>query len=258
MTDQVRVQPHDDGTYWQVVFGGAKGNILDGATMTALSRMFAEARTAAGLKAICLEGHGPDFSFGASVQEHFPENVQRMLADFRQLLFALLETDVMVIAAVRGRCLGGGLELATACHRIVSTRDAQFGQPEIALGVFAPFASILLPERIGRAAADDLCLTGRAVPAGEARQLGLIEEIVDGDPSVAALAWARANLGRLSATSLRLAVRALRVGLTDRLRALLPAIEAMYLEELMKTGDAVEGLRAFVEKRPPVWTHRTR
>ena len=254
MADLVRVHPHENGAYWHVVFGGGKGNVLDAGTIDALSQTFVEARGIAGLKTICLDGAGADFSFGASVQEHLPGEVRQMLDRFRQLLFDLLESQVVVLGAVRGRCLGGGLELVTLCHRIFAARDAQFGQPEIALGVFAPFASILLPGRIGRPAADELCLTGRIIPAGEARQIGLVEEIVDGDPAEAAVAWARANL-EASASSLRLAVKAMRIETIARLRDQLPAIEALYLDELMNTTDAVEGLKAFLEKRRPVWNH---
>ena len=254
MTDLVRVLPRDNGTYWSVVFGRGKGNILDGPTMQALSRMFVEARATAGLKAVCLEGAGSDFSFGASVQEHLPGEVRQMLAAFRQLLFDLIESEVVVLASARGRCLGGGLELVTACHRVFAGRDAQFGQPEIALGVFAPFASLLLPARIGRGPAEELCLTGRILPAGEARQIGLVDS-VDDNPTDAALAWARAHLSSLSASSLRIAVRALRIEIIAKLREHLPAIEALYVDELMVTKDASEGLQAFLEKRKATWTH---
>ena len=255
MADLVRVHPHENGAYWHVVFGEGKGNILDAGAIDALGRTFVQARETAGLKAICLDGAGADFSFGASVQEHLPGEVRQMLGRFQRLLLDLLESQVVVLAAVRGRCLGGGLELATLCHRVFAARDAQFGQPEIALGVFAPFASILLPGRVGRPAAEELCLTGRIIPAGEARHIGLVEEIVDSDPAEAAIAWARANLATVSASSLRLAVKAMRIGTIARLREQLPAIEALYLDELMKTTDAVEGLKAFLEKRKPVWDH---
>jgi cyclohexa-1,5-dienecarbonyl-CoA hydratase len=160
-----------------------------------------------------------------------------------------------VAAAVKGQCLGGGLELASVCHRLFATADAKFGQPEIALGVFAPIASIVLPERIGRANGEDLCLTGRIVTAAEAKQMGLVDELVEGDPGDAALAWARAHFTARSASSLRMAVKAVRADLAARIRTELPVLEAMYLDELMATRDANEGLRAFLEKRAPVWRH---
>jgi len=256
MSDLVRVVPHDDGAVWQVTFGAGHGNILDGATMRELARVFVEARAASDLKAICLEGAGRDFSFGASVQEHQIDQVRSMLETLRGLVLDLLGCHVATLAVVRGRCLGGGLELVAVCHRVFATTAAEFGQPEIALGVFPPLASIVLPERIGRARAEELCLSGRTVTGPEAREIGLVDELADGDAIEAARAWAKAQLLPHSASSLRFAVRAIRAGLADRIRVELPEIEKVYLDELMATADANEGIRAFLEKRRPIWKNR--
>jgi len=252
MTDPVTVTRLDDGAWWRVAIGGSKGNVLDGALMDRLTQVFDDARGAASLKAIVLEGQGAHFSFGASVREHLPDQVAGMLDRFRRVLLALLDSSVVVLGAVRGQCLGGGLELVTLCHRIFAAPDARFGQPEIALGVFAPAASIVLAERIGRAHAEDLCLTGRVIGASDALGMGLVDELAD-DPAEMALAWARTHLADRSATSLRLAVRAIRADLLAKLRAELPQAEHLYLHELMATADANEGLRAFLEKRRPAW-----
>jgi cyclohexa-1,5-dienecarbonyl-CoA hydratase len=245
----------DGGAWWRVVLGGSKGNIFDTRLTTALTEVMHDAARAPHLKAVVIEGDGAHFSFGASVQEHLPDQVAGMLDRFHRLLFALLDTPVVVLAAVRGRCLGGGLELATVCDRVFASPDATLGQPEIALGVFAPAASVALTHRVGHAHAIDLCLTGRIVAAAEARAIGLVDEIVEGHPADAALAWARAHLSTKSAASLRLAVRAVRAHLVTALRSELPAIERLYLDELMQTSDAVEGLHAFLEKREPRWRH---
>ncbi|HYN10879.1 MAG TPA: enoyl-CoA hydratase/isomerase family protein [Vicinamibacterales bacterium] len=255
MGHPVSVIELDSGAWWRVVLGGSKGNILDTRLTTALTDLFHEAARAPQLKALVIEGDGAHFSFGASVQEHLPDQVAGMLDRFHRMLFALLDTPVVVLAAVRGRCLGGGLELATVCDRVFASPDATLGQPEIALGVFAPAASVALAHRVGHAHAIDLCLTGRTVAATEARAIGLVDEIVDGPPADAALAWARAHLSAKSAASLRLAVRAVRAHLVTALRSELPAIERLYLDELMQTSDAVEGLHAFLEKREPRWRH---
>ena len=255
MSDLVRVTPQDNPAFWRVTFGASKGNVIDRALMGALSRVFNDARATAGLKAIVLEGAGGHFSFGASVQEHLPDQAQAMLAELRQLLLGIFDSRVIVLAAVQGQCLGGGLELASVCHRIFANAEAKFGQPEIALGVFPPIASIVLPERIGRANAEDLCLTGRIVPADEAHRMGLVDDVTSGDPAEAALAWAQTHLAAKSASSLRFAVQALRDDLVARIRIELPDLEALYLTELMATHDANEGLRAFLEKRRSVWRH---
>jgi cyclohexa-1,5-dienecarbonyl-CoA hydratase len=255
VADLVRITPVDDGAFWRVTFGAAKGNIIDRAMMAGLSRVFADACRTPGLKAICLEGAGEHFSFGASVQEHLPDQVQAMLAELRLLILEMLDSHIVVLAAVKGQCLGGGLELASVCHRLFASGEAKFGQPEIALGVFAPIASILLPVRLGRAHGEDLCLTGRIVTAAEAHEMGLVDEIVDGDPGAAALAWARTHFTPRSASSLRLAVKAVRASLAAKIREELPELEALYLGELMTSHDANEGLRAFLDKRPPAWRH---
>jgi len=256
MPDLVRVVPHDAGALWQVTFGTGNGNILDHTTMRELARVFVDARATSDLKAICLEGAGADFSFGASVQEHQIDHVQSMLEKLRGLALDLLDCHVTTLAAVRGRCLGGGLELVALCHRVFATTEAKFGQPEIALGVFPPLASIVLPERVGRARAEELCLSGRTMSATEAHDIGLVDELVDGDAAQAALGWARSQLLPHSASSLRFAVRAVRASLAKRIRAELPELEKLYIEELMATADANEGIRAFLEKRRPIWKNR--
>lgn len=251
-TSPLAVTQLDDGAIWRVAIGGSKGNILDGAVMQELAGLFRDAAAAPHLKAICLEGQGAHFSFGASVAEHLPPHAGPMLAAFHGALLAMIDSAVPVLAAVRGQCLGGGLELVSLCHRVVAAHDARMGQPEIMLGVFAPIASLVLAERVGRGAADDLCLSGRSVTADEALAMRLVDQIA-ADPGEAAVAWARTHLLPKSASSLRYAVRASRAGLRARLAVELPAIERLYLDGLMSTADAVEGLKAFIERRPVAW-----
>ena len=250
----VAIERLESDALWHVRFGAAKGNVLDAALMEALADVFRAASAAPHVRAICLEGQGGHFSFGASVPEHLPPQVGGMLRRFHDLLLTMLDGAVPVVAAVRGQCLGGGLELVSLCHRIVAARDARLGQPEIALGVFAPVASIVLADRVGRGHADDLCLTGRTVTADEALGMRLVDEVVDGDPAEAALAWARRHLLARSASSLRYAVRATRAAVRARLAAELPPMERLYLDGLMSTADATEGLRAFLDRRTAVWS----
>ena len=252
-TSPLSVERLDEGAIWRVAIGGSKGNILDGAVMQALAELFRDARVSPQLKAICLEGQGAHFSFGASVPEHLPPLAGAMLGAFHGALLAMIDSHVPVLAAVRGQCLGGGLEIVMLCHRVVAAPDARLGQPEILLGVFARMASIVLADRGGGAAADDLCLSGRSVTAQEALAMRLVDQIADGDPAEEAIGWARTHLLPKSASSLRYAVRAARLGLRARLAAELPAIERLYLDDLMSTADALEGLQAFMERRPVKW-----
>ncbi|MFQ5790932.1 MAG: cyclohexa-1,5-dienecarbonyl-CoA hydratase [Acidobacteriota bacterium] len=251
----VEVEPIEEGAYWRVVLGGSKGNIIDTTMIGALTGVFREAKKARDLKAVCLEGRGRHFSFGASVPEHQPGKVEKMLPSFHGLFPVMLESSVAVLAAVRGQCLGGALELASFCHRVFASPDAKLGQPEIVLGVFAPVASMFLAERVGRGKAEDVCLSGRVLDAEEALRIGLVDAVAE-DPSEAALAYAREFLLPRSASSLRFAVKAARHGLRARLDTELKALERLYLDELMSTGDAVEGIRAFLEKRRPQWRNQ--
>lgn len=250
--DPVSVERLEAGAVWRVTLGGSKGNVIDSALTQALAAVFQEAGRDPAVKALLLEGEGRHFSFGASVQEHLPGQVAGMLRRFHDLLLGLLDSSVVTLAAVRGQCLGGGLELVMLCQRVFAARDARLGQPEIALGVFAPVGSLVLPERVGRRHAEDLCLSGRSVTAEEALAMGLVDELCD-DPGEAALAYARQHLLTRSASSLRFAVRALRSGLRARLSTELAALERLYLDELMSSADAEEGLRAFLDKRSPAW-----
>jgi cyclohexa-1,5-dienecarbonyl-CoA hydratase len=252
--DRLRVEVLEDGAVARVILGGSKGNIIDEAMSTALAAVFRDTAAARDRKALILEGDGAHFSYGASVEEHLPQRVAAMLRAFHGLFAALLDGAVPTLAAVRGRCLGGGLEVAAFCHRVFASPDAVLGQPEIVLGVFAPVASTFLRERVGRGAAEDLCLSGRVLPAAEALRLGLVDVIAD-DPFQAALGYARDHLLPRSASSLRHAVRAVRHDLAARFGADIAAQERLYLDELMKTTDAAEGIRAFLEKRPPRWSN---
>ncbi|MGA8714264.1 MAG: cyclohexa-1,5-dienecarbonyl-CoA hydratase [Roseiarcus sp.] len=229
-----------------------KANILDAALVGALEGAFVQQGGAAELRGVLIDASGAHFSFGASIEEHLPERCAAMLAGFHRLVLRLFASPVPVLVAVRGQCLGGGLELASAGHLLFAAPDAKFGQPEIQIGVFAPAASCLLPERIGLAAAEDLLLSGRSIGADDACAMGLVTEIAD-DPEAAALGYFDRHLAPKSASSLRFATRAIRQGTIEKVSAKLAAIETMYLQELMATQDAVEGLSAFIEKRPARW-----
>ena len=145
------------------------------------------------------------------------------------------------------------MELAAFCNWVLAHPSALFGQPEIELGVLAPIASLILPLKVGQSTADDLLLTGRTVGAEEAQRIGLATRMVD-DPAMALDELAAKHLGPKSASSLRWAVRAARWDWNRRLRAEIAALERLYLDELMATHDANEGLASFLEKRRPVWT----
>jgi cyclohexa-1,5-dienecarbonyl-CoA hydratase len=251
----LKVWLEDEGKLLRLRLARPKANIVDAAMIAALQAALAEHLPGAALRAVLLDAEGPHFSFGASVEEHLPESCAGMLGQLHALVRQLLESPVPVLVAVRGQCLGGGLEVAAAGHLIFATPGAMLGQPEIKLAVFAPAASCLLPERIGQARAEDLLFSGRSIGAEEAQRIGLVQAVAE-DPEQAALAYFREYLAPLSASSLRFAVRAAGMGSRERIVAKIAAVEKLYLEGLMATRDAVEGLNAFMEKRPPRWEDR--
>lgn len=251
----VRATLEEGGSLLRLLLARPKGNVIDGEMIAALRAALAARRGALGLRAVLLEGEGAHFSFGASVPEHLPGKVEAMLPAFHALARELAGCGRVVLAAVRGQCLGGGLELALLAQRIVAAPDAKLGNPEIRLAVFAPLASVLLPRRVGAVRAEDLLLTGRTLDAAEALAIGLVDELAD-DPAAAALDWHRRHLVPLSAAALAQAVSAARQDLLAALEEDLPELERRYFTQLMATADAREGLLAFLERRSPTWTHR--
>jgi cyclohexa-1,5-dienecarbonyl-CoA hydratase len=252
MNDPVKVWFERDGRLLRLRLNRPKANVLDAAMIGALGAALAEHGNKPGLLGILIDAEGPHFSFGASVEEHLPAQCAAMLSGFHRLILRVLGSPVPVLMAVRGQCLGGGLELVSAGHLIFVSPDARLGQPETQIGVFAPAASCLLPARIGLAAAEDLLISGRSFTAEEAFHAGLVTAVAD-DPEAAALEYFDKHLAPKSASSLRFAVRAAREALVKRVTARLAEVEHLYLTELMSTHDAAEGLEAFLAKRPAQW-----
>ena len=244
-----------DGALLRLRLARPKANLVDAAMIAALASALAAHRGRPGLRAVLLDAEGPHFSFGASVEEHLPAQCAQMLASLHGLILSMLEFPAPILVAVRGQCLGGGLEVALAGSRIFATPDAQLGQPEIRLGVFAPAASCLLPYRLNQPDAEDLLLTGRSVSGEEARAMGLVQALA-GDPSAAALEYFDKHLADKSGAALASAVRAARGACIAGVRTRLAEVEREYLDVLMKTRDANEGLEAFIARRPPQWEHR--
>lgn len=232
-----------------------KANIVDAAMILALHGALREFRGHAGLRGVLLDAEGPNFSFGASVEEHLPDRFAAMLGSLHALLLEMLEFPAPVLVAVRGQCLGGGLELALAGGPIFAGPTAHFGQPEIRLGVIAPAASVLLPYRVSQPVAEDLLLSGRSISAAQAAAVGLVQVVAD-DPEAAALDWFEQHLQDRSAAALACALTATRAPMLRDVRSRLAEVEQLYQDRLMRTHDANEGLDAFLAKRPPLWTHR--
>jgi cyclohexa-1,5-dienecarbonyl-CoA hydratase len=244
-----------DGALLRLRLSRPKANLIDAAMIAALRESFASHGADSQLRAVLLDAEGPHFSFGASVEEHLPDRCAAMLSSLHELLLAMLEFPAPILVAVRGQCLGGGLEVALAGSLTFAAPDAQLGQPEMKLGVFAPAASCLLRYRVNQPAAEDLLLSGRSVNAEEAKAMGLVHCLA-ADPEAEAIAYFDHHLATKSAAALACALAAVRRPQIDDVRRRLAELERLYLDRLMRTHDANEGLAAFLAKRPPRWKHR--
>jgi len=255
MTASLKVWLEAEGRLLRLRLSRPKANLIDAGMIAALDEALAAHLDHPALSAVLVDAEGPHFSFGASVEEHMPDQCAAMLRGIHGLILRLVESTVPVLVAVRGQCLGGGLEVALAGHLVFVSPDASLGQPEIKLGVFAPAASCLLPECVGPARSLDLLLSGRSITGAQAAAMNMVFEAV-ADPERAALAYFDEYLKPKSASSLRYAVRAARHHYVARVRTKIAIVERVYLDELMKTNDALEGLTAFVGKRAAQWQHR--
>ncbi len=230
-------------------------NILSRAVLAELRTRLRDLAEDRKLRVLLLQAEGKHFSAGADVGEHLPPEYEEMIPEFLDTITLLAEFPTPVIAAVRGRCLGGGFELALAADFIVAGEGAVFGVPEILLGVLPPVACALLPESVPPSAASELIYTGDTLTAREAADLGIVRRVVPDERVEAEALELAGRIARHSAAAVRSAKRAVRAAQGARRTEALKAAGTVYVDELMQTHDAVEGLRAFTEKRKPTWKH---
>lgn len=245
-----------DGQVSEITLDAPPANILDARMMAEIEAQLDREKDESGRKLIVFQGRGRHFCFGASVKEHQKDQVGAMLPAFHRLIGKILDHPVPTLAKVRGQCLGGGFELALACGFIVADAEAKFAVPEIKLGVFPPVAALLLPFLAGGALAGRMVVTGETVSAETLQKAGLIGTIAAGDGLDGAVTrFIEEQIVPKSASSLRFAQRASRWALVRHYRDNIGDLERLYLDELMASADANEGIAAFIEKRSPEWRH---
>jgi cyclohexa-1,5-dienecarbonyl-CoA hydratase len=242
MTAAVGAIEERGGAWLRLVLDHPKGNLLSLEMVRALALSIDRANVS-GRKWLTIEGAGGDFSFGAKIQEHVPGPMERVL----------IETH----AVFRRRCLGGGFELALTCDVIIAAEDASLGLPEVRIGAFPPAGSALLPVRVGASRAAAAVIGGVARSAAVWHQAGLIEMMAaKGSTAAAAGEWFDTHLAPHSAVALAAAAQASRYVVRAAVEPAMAAAERLYLERVLSTHDAAEGVRAFVEKRAPEWKDR--
>lgn len=253
-TSSAKVLVERRGAVTRLVLSRPPLNILNIETARKLHSKLGAALAESGVRLIEIRGAGEKaFSAGAEVREHLPKQAPEMLREFHALIRAVLYASLPTLAVVRGHCLGGGMELALACDFILASAEARFGQPEIKLAAFPPVAAALLPRLIPEKKALEMILTGEPISAEEAGRLGLVNRVVAAQDLDAEVEKFSVAMLALSSEAVRLARKVTRLGARERFESALRESERIYLEELLATEDAEEGVRAYLEKRPPKW-----
>ncbi len=203
------------------------------------------------ITAIVFAGSESAFSSGVEVADHTPDKVRDMLALFHSVIRSLVATPKLTIASVRRHCLGGGAELAMMCDIAYASHDSVWGFPEIKLACYPPVASVALPAIVGQKLAAEMILTGRTLTGQEALAAGLVSAVAD-DPETLVDECVR-RVAQLSPAAIAAAKKALYAWDSIHFDKGLARSEQIYLDELMKTADAREGITAFLERRRPKW-----
>ncbi len=250
----IQIEKKNDRT--DVVLNRPPVNVLNIAMMRELCDAFTSLADEANLKVVVLRAEGKAFSAGVDVSEHTAEKVNEMITVFGDLFKTLFAIKAVTIAAVKGAALGGGCELAIGCDIVLASEKAKFGQPEVKVGVLPPIAAVLFPKLVGRNRAIEWLLSGKAYPAVEAEHIGLINAVYPFD-----LFDQKVDEFAAEFTSCSAKVLAITKDLLNRLLPLgvsegAALADEIYLNQLMKTEDAHEGLAAFLEKRQPVWKNK--
>jgi len=251
-----RVSIERHGGWARIVLSHPPVNVIDVPLMEELNQELASVESDDSISVVVFSGAGRSFSAGVDVAAHTPDKVEEMLTKFHAVIRAVIASRKITIAAVHGSCLGGGAELAMTCDMVYTADSATWGFPEINLGCYPPVAATALAALIGQKQAADLILTGRTIDGSEAAAMGLANRAVRLEQLDAAVTACTDQLTMLSAAALAVAKKAIYAWDSVHFDKGLARAEKIYLEELLKTQDAREGIEAFLQKRKPQWTGR--
>jgi cyclohexa-1,5-dienecarbonyl-CoA hydratase len=240
----------------RIVFNRPKHNVLNIDMMQELITLLAELNDDTDLKCVVIAAAGASWCAGVEVADHKPASAPEMIRIFDKLLKQIHALAIPSIAAVHGACLGGGMEVAIACDVVVASRAAIFGQPEIKLGFLPPYAAVRLPHIVGPAKAVEICTTGRRYSAEAAHRMGLVSELFDPEAFEQGLNKLVKEIQHCSPLIIRLNKTAVNRHLGMDIDAAMQSVNDLFLNQLMKTEDTLEGIASFEEKRRPVWKNK--
>ncbi len=254
MTQFIHIE--NDGQVVKITLDRPKHNVLNIPMMNELN---AELETIAAddeLKCVVITGEGKSFCAGVEVGDHKPEQVDEMVTVFNMIFELINRIDIPVIAAVNGACLGGGMEVAIACDIVIASEKAIFGQPEIKLGFFPPYAALRLPELVGPAKAIEILTTGQNYSAEESKDLGFVSRTASLDDFEQVVQKQVKQITMASPLILRLNKRAVKRHIGTSFAQGVQLASDYFLNTMMKTEDTLEGIASFEEKRRPEWKNR--
>jgi cyclohexa-1,5-dienecarbonyl-CoA hydratase len=240
----------------RITLARPKHNVLNIDLMNEFNGELSKLLTDDQLKCLVLLAEGPSWCAGVEVADHKPALVEEMITTFNRIFKLIEQLQVPTIAAVHGACLGGGMELAIACDMVLAAEGAIFGQPEIKLGFLPPYAAIRLPRLVGVARAIEICTTGRRYTAAEGLQMGFVSHLYPADEFSGQVEKMIQEIAQCSPLIIRLNKQAVKRHLKLVFEAALEEVGEMFLKELMRTEDTLEGIASFEEKRRPVWKNR--
>lgn len=228
-------------------------NVIDLLMTQELLQTLSDLERRTDISTIVFQGDDRAFSAGVDIRAHLPEQVHEMLTNFHAVIRAIVISRKVTIAVVHGACVGGGAELAAVCDLVYTARDASWGFPEITLGCYPPVAAVALPALVGQKRANELILTGRQFSGEEAVAIGLANRSARSEELENLVQDTLSELSHLSAAALAHTKKAMYAWDAIHFDKGLARAEQIYLDELISTADAREGIMAFLEKRTAKW-----
>jgi cyclohexa-1,5-dienecarbonyl-CoA hydratase len=231
-------------------------NVMNIAMMMEINSGLEILRSNPGAKALVIKAEGKAFSAGVDIADHTVDKVDGMMKEFHRTFELLHSFKIPSIAIVDGAALGGGCELAIYCDMVIASERGKFGQPEIKVGVFPPIAAAMFPRLVGRNRTLELLMSGEAISATEAERIGLINRVFPAEGFEQHVSTFLSKFTAQSKVILEMTKRAVDTGLYRPCMEAITRAEDLYMNEMMKTEDANEGLQAFMQRRQPQWKNR--
>ena len=231
-------------------------NVLAVPMMKEIAEAIESLNGRADVKAILVQSAQPTFSAGISLDDSRPDHVFQTLDAFTRVFQAMVDISKPVIVVVNGPAIGAGSELVGFADVVIATPKAKFAQPEVKLGVFPPFAAVMLPQLIGPKKTYELILTGEALSAEEALRFGFVNKVVAEADLKGQVDSLVARISEFSGPVLEVTKRVIGSSIGLPLKQAMKKSQDLYLNELMNLEDVQEGLRAVIEKRKPIWKNK--